>query len=58
MISPARSAAYEAVRAVSTRRHDLPDALAAMRGRLRDDRDRALATGIVIGTIRWRNRLD
>ncbi len=58
MISPARRAAYEAMREVSTRRKDLPDALAAMRGRVRDERDRALAATVVIGTIRWRNRLD
>jgi 16S rRNA (cytosine967-C5)-methyltransferase len=58
MIAPARRAAYQVMRAVSTRRSDLPDALAATRDPLPDDRDRALVTTLVTGTLRWRNRLD
>jgi 16S rRNA (cytosine967-C5)-methyltransferase len=58
MIAPARRAAYEVMRAVSTRRSDLPDALAATRDPLPDERDRALVTTLVTGTLRWRNRLD
>jgi 16S rRNA (cytosine967-C5)-methyltransferase len=58
MIAPARRAAYDALRAIDTRARDLGDVLAETRERLNDDRDRALAAAIVVGTLRWRNRLD
>ena len=50
--------AYDALRAVATRTRDLGEALADSRERLSDDRDRALTAAIVVGTLRWRNRLD
>ena len=55
---PARRVAYDALRAVATRTRDLGEALADSRERLSDDRDRALTAAIVVGTLRWRNRLD
>lgn len=58
MIAPARRAAYDALRAVATRTRDLGEALADTRDRLPDERDRALAAAIVVGTLRWRKRLD
>ena len=58
MIAPARRAAYEALRAAATRPRDLGELLAESRERLNDDRDRALAAAIVVGTLRWRNQLD
>jgi 16S rRNA (cytosine967-C5)-methyltransferase len=58
MIAPARRAAYDALRAVTTRTRDLGEALADTRAHLPDDRDRALAATIVIGAVRWQNRLD
>jgi len=58
MIAPARRAAYDALRAAATRSRDLGDLLAESRQRLNDDRDRALAAAIVVGTLRWRNQLD
>ena len=58
MIGRARVAAYEMLRRVSTGRSDLPTALADVRDQLADERDRALATDIVTGTIRWRAALD
>jgi len=58
MIAPARSAAYEILSAVEAGRADLPDALAATRATLRDDRDKALAAEIAIGVQRWRAALD
>jgi 16S rRNA (cytosine967-C5)-methyltransferase len=58
MIAPARVAAYQVLVSVSARRTDLPDALAAIRTSLRDERDRALAAEIVIGVQRWRASLD
>jgi 16S rRNA (cytosine967-C5)-methyltransferase len=57
MIAPARWAAFEALTAIAGGA-DLPDTLARTRERLGDDRDRALAAAIVIGTLRWRARLD
>jgi 16S rRNA (cytosine967-C5)-methyltransferase len=57
MIAPARWAAFEALTAVAAGA-DLAEALARTRDRLGDDRDRALAAAIVIGTLRWRARLD
>lgn len=57
MIAPARWAAFEALTAI-TAGADLADTLARSRERLADDRDRALAAAIVIGTLRWQARLD
>ena len=56
MISPARAAAYKALGLVET--SDLGDALARSRDALDDTRDRALATDLVTGTLRWRGALD
>lgn len=58
MIARARVAAYEILRRVSTGRSDLPAALADVRDPLVDERDRALATDIATGTVRWRAALD
>lgn len=58
MISPARVAAYDILRRVSDGRSDLPAAVAAVRDGLKDERDRALATDIATGTIRWRAAVD
>ena len=58
MIAPARRAAYDALRAAATRPRDLGELLVESRERLHDDRDRALAAAIVVGTLRWRNQLD
>jgi 16S rRNA (cytosine967-C5)-methyltransferase len=58
MIAPARLAAYEILRAVSAGSTDLPTALAAARGGLHDERDRALAAEIASGVQRWRAALD
>ena len=58
MIGRARVAAYEILRRVSTGRSDLPAALADVRDQLADERDRALVTDIVTGTVRWRAALD
>jgi len=56
--APARRAAYAALRAVSTNRRDLPDALARVRTGLADERDAALAAEITTGTLRWRGAID
>jgi 16S rRNA (cytosine967-C5)-methyltransferase len=58
MISPARIAALEALRAVANSKSDLPAAVAAVRPGLLDERDRGLATELVTGTLRWQNELD
>ena len=58
MIAPARLAAYEVLRAVSSGRSDLPTALAKVRGKLEDERDRALAGEIATGTLRWQKAFD
>ncbi len=58
MIAPARVAAYDVLRAVSSGRSDLPDALARVRARLPDERDRALAGEIATGTLRWQGACD
>ena len=58
MIAPARIAAYEILKAVSSGRSDLPTAIASARDGLRDDRDRALAAEIATGVQRWRAALD
>jgi 16S rRNA (cytosine967-C5)-methyltransferase len=58
MIAPARLAAYDVLRAVNTGRADLPGALARVRPRLDDERDRALAGEIATGTLRWQGACD
>jgi 16S rRNA (cytosine967-C5)-methyltransferase len=58
MIAPARTAAFAALREVNAGRVDLPAALAAVRPTLKDERDRALATDLVTGTLRWQGQLD
>jgi 16S rRNA (cytosine967-C5)-methyltransferase len=58
MIAPARLAAYEVLRAVNSGRSDLPSALARVRGRLADERDRALAGEIATGSLRWQGAFD
>lgn len=58
MIAPARIAAYDVLSAVSAGRADLPTAIAYTRAALHDDRDRALATDIATGVLRWRAALD
>ena len=58
VIAPARLAAYDVLRAVSTRRADLPAALARARSHLHDERDRALAGEIATGTLRWQGAFD
>ena len=58
MIAPARLAAYDVLRAVSTRRSDLPAALVRARSQLKDERDRALASEIATGTLRWQGAFD
>ena len=57
MMAPARWVAFEALTAIEAGA-DLADTLARTREQLDDERDRALAAAIVIGTIRWRARLD
>jgi 16S rRNA (cytosine967-C5)-methyltransferase len=56
--APARRAAYAALRAVTSDRSDLPDALARVRERLRDARDQALVADITTGTLRWMGAID
>jgi 16S rRNA (cytosine967-C5)-methyltransferase len=58
MIAPARVAAYEVLRLVGTGRQDLPQALARVRARLDDERDRALAGEIATGSLRWQAASD
>ncbi len=58
MIAAAREAAYQALRAVSTGAADLSHALARVRTRLPDERDRALTGEIVTGTLRWQGAFD
>lgn len=58
MISPARAAAFDALREVASAKRDLPAALASVRPGLNDERDAALATDLVTGTLRWQNELD
>ena len=57
MIAPARRVALDALSSVAAGA-DLPDVLARTRDQLSDERDRGLAAAIVIGTLRWRARLD
>jgi 16S rRNA (cytosine967-C5)-methyltransferase len=58
MIARARVAAFDVLDAVSAGRADLPAALAQSRGKLDDDRDRALTAEIATGVERWRALLD
>lgn len=58
MIAPARSAALHGLRSVAAHRADLPAALVQARAHLPDDRDRALASDIITGTLRWQRSLD
>ena len=58
MTAPARTAAYQALRAIAAVRVDLPSALAKSRSQLHDERDRALTAEIVTGTLRWQQALD
>ena len=58
MTAPARLAALRVLRDVHTGRHDLPTSQAMSRAALPDPRDRALATEIVLGTLRWRAQVD
>jgi 16S rRNA (cytosine967-C5)-methyltransferase len=58
MIAPARTAAYEILRAVNSGSMDLPHALARRRSALPDERDRGLAGEIVTGTLRWQAAFD
>jgi 16S rRNA (cytosine967-C5)-methyltransferase len=58
MAAPARAAAFRVLREVTAGRGDLGDALTRARDRLPDARDRALATDLALGTLRWRNAID
>lgn len=58
MIAPARIAAYQILRAISSGTADLPAAIASTRGSLSDERDRALAAEIAAGVQRHRAALD
>ncbi|MPY87214.1 MAG: 16S rRNA (cytosine(967)-C(5))-methyltransferase RsmB [Luteitalea sp.] len=58
MTAPARLAAWRALRLVHERGTDLPIALGRTRDGLPDARDRALATEIALGVLRWRAALD
>jgi 16S rRNA (cytosine967-C5)-methyltransferase len=58
MIAPARVAAYEVLSAVSSGDADLPTAIASVRSRLPDERDRALMSDIATGVQRSRAALD
>jgi 16S rRNA (cytosine967-C5)-methyltransferase len=58
MISPARVAAYDILRAISSGSADLPTAIAFIRSGVSDERDRALAADIASGVQRWRAALD
>lgn len=58
MPAPARVAAFDTLRRVRTGGAGLASELDRSRSRLADDRDRALAAEIAIGTCRWRAALD
>ena len=58
MISLARVAAFDALGKVSSAKSDLPAALASVRPGLSDERDTALTTDLVTGTLRWQNEID
>lgn len=58
MIASARRTALRILRRVGEGNADLASALESGRNDLPDERDRALAAEIVIGTLRWRGALD
>jgi 16S rRNA (cytosine967-C5)-methyltransferase len=58
MAAPAREAAFRVLRVVDSGRVDLGDALSRARDPLTDVRDRALATDLATGTLRWRGAID
>jgi 16S rRNA (cytosine967-C5)-methyltransferase len=58
VIAPARVAAYRVLYAVAAGRADLPSALARERDALADERDRALAGEIAVGSLRWQAAAD
>jgi 16S rRNA (cytosine967-C5)-methyltransferase len=58
MISLARVAAFDVLGKVASAKSDLPAALALVRPGLSDERDAALTTDLVTGTLRWQNELD
>lgn len=58
MLAPARRAVHAVLRAIHSQRVDLATALERERRKMADDRDRALATDIVLGTLRSRAALD
>ena len=58
MIAPARLAAYRTLTRIGRDHEDLATALNAERDRLADARDRALASDIVTGTLRWQGAID
>jgi 16S rRNA (cytosine967-C5)-methyltransferase len=58
VIAPARDAAFRALRAIASLRVDLGEALTRARDPLNDVRDRALATDLATGTLRWRGAID
>ena len=57
-IAPARRAAFRALQAIGSQPIDLGEALRRFRDPLADSRDRALATELVTGTLRWRGAID
>src|SRR5262245_34635423 len=57
-IAPARRAAFRALQAIGSQPIDLGEALRRFRDPLPDSRDRALATELVTGTLRWRGAID
>ena len=58
MPAAAREAAFRVLRAIESGRVDLGDALGRARDPLADPRDRALATDLATGTLRWRGAID
>tara|TARA_B100001123_G_scaffold437934_1_gene571682 strand:+ start:12646 stop:14001 length:1356 start_codon:yes stop_codon:yes gene_type:complete len=58
MRSTVRHAALEILRKVQAQRLDLANAQAQIRPKLIDERDRTLVHEIVVGTLRWRAKLD
>ena len=58
MRSTVRHAALKVLRKVQTQQLDLANAQAQIRPSLTDRRDRALVHEIVVGTLRWRAKLD
>jgi 16S rRNA (cytosine967-C5)-methyltransferase len=58
VIAPARLAAFDVLGAVASGKVDPGTALARFRERLADERDRALAAEIALGTLRWQAAFD